>query len=173
MLGFNHSLWWGFEVSCSPVRYMMRQRNRELGRKTWSTAMKTGFAFGGRTHGALLLPLGGRKVTLRLVRAQLVGRPLNKKSLDQCLLNVGKNYSMTLSHWSLIPKLHVVLLHIGGKNRNSIWGGQFFLLNYFLFCTMNPFSWSSSAAFFIKQKFKVKTTPKSKLYTPRTNSQCG
>lgn len=63
---------------------------------------------------------------------------------------------MTLSHWSLIPKLHVFLLHIGGKTRNSIWRGQFFLLNYFLFCTMNPFSWSSSAAFFIKQKFKLK-----------------
>lgn len=34
--------------------------------------------------------------------------------------------------------------------------GHFFHLNYFLFCTLNPLFSSSSAAFFIKQKFKLK-----------------
>lgn len=60
--------------------------------------MKTGFAFWGRTHGAFLLPLGGRKVTLQLVKAQLVGKRLNKKSFDQCLLNISKNYSVKLNN---------------------------------------------------------------------------
>lgn len=52
-------------MPCSSVPYIMRQRNKQLGRKTWFTVMKTGLAFWGRAHGAFLLPLGGRKVTLQ------------------------------------------------------------------------------------------------------------
>lgn len=61
------------------------------------------------------------------VKAQLVGKRLNKKSFDQCLLNISKNYSVTLSNWNLIPKLNLLLS--GGKNRNkAILVGRVFVL---------------------------------------------
>lgn len=64
--GLNESLWWILSVSCSPLYHIMRPHYQESGRKSWSTVMKTVFAFLRRTHGALLLPLGGRKGTLHL-----------------------------------------------------------------------------------------------------------